>query len=80
MTQRSQRTDIKIGGRIRQLRQERGMTLDQLAAQAGISASHLSRLERDQAEPSFTVAAAIAQQIGVSLSDLLPNGNGPNIS
>lgn len=56
------------------------MTLDQLAAQAGISASHLSRLERDQAEPSFTVAAAIAQQIGVSLSDLLPNGNGPNIS
>lgn len=74
MNQRSQRTEIKIGGRIRELRQERGMTLDQLAAQAGISASHLSRLERDQAEPSFTVAAAIAQQIGVSLSELLPNG------
>lgn len=80
MNQRSQRTEIKIGSRIRQLRQERGMTLDQLAAQAGISASHLSRLERDQAEPSFTVAAAIAERIGVSLSELLPNGNGPTSS
>jgi transcriptional regulator with XRE-family HTH domain len=47
------------------------MTLDQLAAAAGISASHLSRLERGQAEPSFTVAAALAASIGVSLSDLI---------
>lgn len=60
-----------IGLRIRELRLERGMTLDQLARSAGISASHLSRLERGQAEPSFTVAAALASELGVSLSDLL---------
>lgn len=71
MSQQSQRPEIEIGPTLRTLRLERGMTLDQLAAQAGISASHLSRLERGQAEPSFTVASALAQSIGVSLSDLI---------
>lgn len=60
-----------IGLRIRELRLERGMTLDQLSRSAGISASHLSRLERGQAEPSFTVAAGLASQLDVSLSELL---------
>lgn len=60
-----------IGLRIRELRLERGMTLDQLSRSAGISASHLSRLERGQAEPSFTVAAGLASQLGVSLTELL---------
>lgn len=64
-----------IGLRIRELRLERGMTLDQLARSAGISASHLSRLERGQAEPSFTVAAGLASQLGVSLTDLLAAAN-----
>lgn len=71
MSQQSNKTDIEIGPTIRALRLERGMTLDQLAAGAGISASHLSRLERGQAEPSFTVAAALAKTIGVSLSELV---------
>jgi transcriptional regulator with XRE-family HTH domain len=69
--QNDRRPDIEIGPTIRTLRLERGMTLDQLAAGAGISASHLSRLERGQAEPSFTVAAALAKEIGVTLSDLV---------
>jgi XRE family transcriptional regulator, regulator of sulfur utilization len=63
--------EFPIGLRIRELRLERGMTLDQLSRSAGISASHLSRLERGQAEPSFTVAASLAAQLGVSLTDLL---------
>ena len=71
MSQQSKRPEIQIGPTIRALRLERGMTLDQLADGAGISASHLSRLERGQAEPSFTVAAALAEAIGVSLSELI---------
>lgn len=67
-----------IGLRIRELRLERGMTLDQLSRSAGISASHLSRLERGQAEPSFTVAAALASQLGVSLSELLESSKVAN--
>lgn len=49
---------------------ERGMTLDELARRAGISASHLSRLERGQTAPSFKVAADIAREIGVKPSEL----------
>ncbi|CAN5144097.1 hypothetical protein BH23CHL1_BH23CHL1_15790 [soil metagenome] len=67
-----------IGLRIRELRLERGMTLDQLSRAAGISASHLSRLERGQAEPSFTVAAALAAQLDVSLNDLLIASQSPD--
>jgi transcriptional regulator with XRE-family HTH domain len=69
--EKTQQPELQIGPTIRQLRLDRQMTLDQLAARAGISASHLSRLERGQAEPSFTVAASLAREIGVSLSDLV---------
>jgi transcriptional regulator with XRE-family HTH domain len=71
VSHQSNRPDIEIGPTLRALRLERGMTLDQLAAAAGISASHLSRLERGQAEPSFTVASALAHSIGVTLSELI---------
>ena len=54
----------------RELRMERGMTLDELAQLADISASHLSRLERGQTAPSFRVAAEIARHIGVKPSEL----------
>ncbi|MGH9173154.1 MAG: helix-turn-helix domain-containing protein [Vicinamibacterales bacterium] len=59
-----------MGPRIRELRIERGMTLDELARAADISASHLSRLERGQTAPSFKVAAEIAHHIGVKPSEL----------
>ncbi|HUG15704.1 MAG TPA: helix-turn-helix transcriptional regulator [Thermomicrobiales bacterium] len=59
-----------MGPRIRELRIERGLTLDVLARAAGISASHLSRLERGHTAPSFKVAAEIAEHIGVKPSDL----------
>ena len=59
----------RIGPAIRKLRHEQGMTLDDLAEQADISASHLSRLERGQTLPSFTVLAGIAQVLGVSIDE-----------
>lgn len=64
------KTRNSMGPRIRELRIERGLTLDGLARAAGISASHLSRLERGHTAPSFKVAAEIAQHIGVKPSDL----------
>jgi transcriptional regulator with XRE-family HTH domain len=70
----SQRTAIqrqRIGPAIRKLRRSNDLTLDQLATQAGISASHLSRLERGQTLPSFTVLAQIAQVLGVSVDDFV---------
>lgn len=43
------------------------MTLDDLAAESMISASHLSRLERGLTLPSFTVLARLAQALEISL-------------
>jgi transcriptional regulator with XRE-family HTH domain len=61
----------RIGPQIRHLRQLRGLTLDDLAGSAGLSASHLSRLERSQTLPSFTVLANIAQVLGVSIDEFV---------
>lgn len=70
----SQRTVIqrqRIGPAIRKLRRINDLTLDDLASQAGISASHLSRLERGQTLPSFTVLAQIAHVLGVSVDEFV---------
>src|SRR5688572_21027365 len=70
----SQRTVIqrqRIGPAIRKLRRNNDLTLDGLASQAGISASHLSRLERGQTLPSFTVLAQIAHVLGVSVDEFV---------
>lgn len=61
----------RIGPQIRHLRQLRALTLDDLAGSAGLSASHLSRLERSQTLPSFTVLANIAQVLGVSIDEFV---------
>lgn len=61
----------RIGPAIRRLRQGRGLTLDALAEQAGISASHLSRLERSQTLPSFTVLAMIAEVLDVGVDEFV---------
>lgn len=47
------------------------MTLDALAERAGISASHLSRLERSQTLPSFTVLAKIAEVLDVEIDEFV---------
>jgi transcriptional regulator with XRE-family HTH domain len=59
-----------MGPRIRELRQERGLTLAELAKQLGISASHMSRLERGATAPSFSVGAALARELGVTAQEL----------
>ncbi len=59
-----------MGTRIRELRQERGLSLDDVAAAGGVSASHLSRIERGQTGPSFTVASRLAATLAVRPSDL----------
>src|SRR5436189_5942599 len=60
-----------LGDRVRQLRAERGWSLEQLAAASGVSRSMLSQIEREQANPTLAVALRIAQAFGMSLSDLI---------
>ena len=60
-----------VGERLRQLRHERGETLDQTARRAGISPQYLSEIERGVKEPSSEMIAAIAGALDITLVDLV---------
>ena len=59
-----------LGGRLRTLRRQRGRTLSETAAQAGISPQYLSEIERGRKEPSSEMIAAVAGALGTTLVDL----------
>lgn len=66
-----------IGARLRALRRWRGMTLDQLAGQAGLSKSFLSMAERGQRSlDRRSHIAALADALHVSETDLV---GGPHL-
>jgi transcriptional regulator with XRE-family HTH domain len=57
--------------RVRELRRQRGWTLEQLSNSCGVSRSMLSQIERNQANPTLGVAFRIAQSFGMTLGDLV---------
>ncbi len=56
-----------VGMLIRARRRKLGMTLQELGDAAGVSISHLSVIERDQATPSLGTLAQIARHLDVDL-------------
>ncbi|MEO3887689.1 XRE family transcriptional regulator [Nonomuraea sp. B5E05] len=59
-----------IGARIRELRTVRGLTLAQLAAEAGVSSGLISQVERDLADPSLETLRKIAKVLDLPLFSL----------
>jgi len=59
-----------IGERIRAVRNERHLTVRQLAKSAGVSPAHISQVERDITDPSLDSLRHIARALGVPLFDL----------
>ncbi|MET8978495.1 helix-turn-helix transcriptional regulator [Streptomyces sp. NPDC004539] len=57
------------GQTIRRSREESGCGLTEFAQRIGISTSYLSRIERDQANPSPDIVRRIAEHLG-SLRDV----------
>jgi transcriptional regulator with XRE-family HTH domain len=60
----------RIGPTIKALRVQQGLSLNALAAAAGISPSHLSRIERGLTVPSYDVLDRVADAIGSDLREL----------
>jgi transcriptional regulator with XRE-family HTH domain len=60
-----------LGVRLRQLRAERGWSLESMSGASGVSRSMLSEIEREQANPTLAVTLRIAQAFGMSLGDLI---------
>ncbi|WP_042264513.1 helix-turn-helix domain-containing protein [Paraburkholderia heleia] len=66
-----------LGATIRELRQRHGLTIAQVADQAGISRGMLSKIENAQTSTGLDVLHRIAQALGVSLSSLFRNFDVP---
>lgn len=65
---------LAIGRRIRQLRTERGLTLDELASAVERAPSQLSMIENGKREPKLTLLRAIARALDTTLDALLEPG------
>lgn len=61
-----------LGARVRILREERGLSLRELARRAEVQVSDISRLERGlTGQPRLSLGLALARAMGVTLSQLL---------
>jgi len=65
-----------LGHALRRRRQERRLTLDQLARQSGVSRAAISKIERGQSGASTTVLGRLAEALDLSISQLVGGGPG----
>jgi transcriptional regulator with XRE-family HTH domain len=59
-----------FGERVRELRQERGLTQEAFAAACRLDRTYISGIERGLRNPSLKNISRIAEKFGVSLSEL----------
>jgi transcriptional regulator with XRE-family HTH domain len=57
---------------LRELREQRGLTREQLAVQAGLTARTLGNLERGRTRPHRSTCAVLAAALGVPVAELFP--------
>ncbi len=60
-----------ISDRIRQIRQQQGLTMDSLAKKAGFTKSYLSQIENLKREPTIGTLVTIANALGISVFSLI---------
>ncbi len=59
---------IDVGVRLRQLREERGHSIRELARQSGLSANALSLIERGRSSPSVSTLYKISEALAVDIT------------
>ena len=64
-------TPIDLGTRIKEIRTERGWSLEQASESAGISRSSLFKIEKGKMSPTFDAMLKIAQGFDIDVSHLL---------
>ncbi len=75
--------DVAVGGRIRDLRRLRQLSLETVAAKTALSIGFLSQIERGLSSPSLRVLATLADVLGVGIAALFgasPQGDGASDS
>ncbi len=62
---------VRVGNRIRELRQAKEWSQQMLADHAQIERAHLTRLEEGRKEAGLRVLERIAEALGVGIEDLV---------
>jgi transcriptional regulator with XRE-family HTH domain len=66
--------EVRLGPRVRELRQQRGMTLRQLAEKAGLSTALLSKVENNVVSPTIPTLWKICEALGVRVGYFFQDG------
>jgi transcriptional regulator with XRE-family HTH domain len=67
--------DLRVGARLRTLRRERGLTIEQVAGATGLTKGFISQLERDTTTPSLSSLARICDALGVRMGDVFESAS-----
>ena len=63
--------EIQVGPRLRAARRERGLTISEVAEQAGLTAGFISQLERDLTSASLSSLYRICAVLGIRVGNLI---------
>jgi transcriptional regulator with XRE-family HTH domain len=69
--------DERLARQLASARAARGQTLDELAQASGVSRAMISRIERGESSPTAVVLGRLATGLGVTLSSLFAEVEGP---
>ena len=61
----------EVGSRVKRMRTQAGLTLEEFAAQSGVSRAMLSKVERGEKSPTLAIIVRIAKGLNVSMSTLM---------
>lgn len=64
-------TRAALGRAVRSLRQDRGLSIETLAGEAGMHPTYLSGIERGKYNPTWDKLGGLAKALNVSLSQLV---------
>lgn len=74
---KADKLNSRIAARLKSLRAEKHLTLDELATLSGVSRAMISRLERGDASPTATLLSRLVSALGLTLSVFFEEAEGP---
>lgn len=63
---------IKLGNKVKQIRQKKTLSQEELAFESGLHRTYISDIERGSRNVSIKNIEKIAKALGVSLKELMP--------
>ena len=65
-------SQIKIGKKLKKVREGQELTQEDLAEKAGISANYYAKVERDEINVTVNTLRKIVKALGIKSSDIMP--------